>query len=222
MPNGFNAIDDELLTVLDGLQVTVSSSATADSQTVDLSVKTPVYGNAAITLTVSKSSSNEILAVPSNVIDFNGDMDSDTQKKFEEFEQEVEDALKKIDIFKDYIEEIEPSGSVPVTPTTPEIPSTITPGVSHANDDFSTMTPDELEELVDEYTTRLYGTLYYFADNQALGEKWDEADEAYDVMYDYYWDYVYMEKTDEATLNNWRNGVRNFVILVEQCEALNA
>ena len=67
----------------------------------------------------------------------------------------------------------------------------------------------------------MYGTLYYFADNPALKEKWDEADDAYDAMYDYYWDYVFMEKTDEATLNNWRNGVRNFVTLVEQCEALN-
>ncbi|MBD5111955.1 MAG: zinc-ribbon domain-containing protein [Ruminococcaceae bacterium] len=218
MPKGFNAIDDELLTVLDGLQVTVSSSATADSQTVDLSVKTPVYGNAAITLTVSKSSSNEILAVPSNVIDFNGDMDSNTEKKFEEFEQEVEDALKNIDVFKGIIGEIEPS--VPVTPVTPNPPSIFTPGASHANDDFSSMSFDELDELFDEYIDRRYDVSAYSGDSEFYSKLVD-VNETYLTAHNYWFDYCYeYDYNDEATLNEFRNSLRDFVIAVEACEAL--
>lgn len=218
MPKGFSAIDDELLTVLDGLQVTVSSSATADSQTVDLSVKTPVYGNAAITLTVSKSSSDEILAIPSNVIDFSGDLDSNAQEKFDEFAQEVMDALEKIDVFKGYIE---PSTPVtPETPVTPGTPSTLTPGASHANDDFSSMSFDELDEIFDEYISRRYDLTTHFGTVE-FDSKMTEVNEAYAAAHDYWFDYCYeYDYNDEATLNGFRNSIRDFVIAVEACEAL--
>lgn len=335
MPKGFDAIGDELLTVLDGMQFTISNTADATSQSVSLSVKTTAYGDASVYATVTATDSGSALAVPGSAIDLSGAMtgniDAETEKQLEEFYNEVMEALKKINIFSDSIPSLGGQGSTPLIPPIikdddndpwninfndnshasddfdsmsanelselsveyvlrfaavseygedyPELESKLyeaqdilttmstymsafdsesergvlnvsmlrewrkalkkfvivieecellvtsggnAPGASHANDDFSTLTPDELEALVNEYCTRLYGTLYYFADNPALKEKWDEADDAYDAMYDYYWDYVFMEKTDEATLNNWRNGVRNFVTLVEQCEALNA
>ncbi|MDE7398193.1 MAG: zinc ribbon domain-containing protein [Oscillospiraceae bacterium] len=220
MPKGFDAIDDELLTVLDGLQVTVSSSATADSQTVDLSVKTPVYGNAAITLTASKSSSNEILAVPGNAIDFTSDMDSNTEKKFEEFEQEVMDALEKIDVFKNYIESSTPE--TPVTPVMPNPPSALTPGASHANDDFSTMSFDELDEIFDEYIDRRFDLAIYPGEGDLeFTDMLTAVNEAYAAAHDYWFDYCYVyDYNDEETLNGLRNSMRGFVIAVEACEAL--
>lgn len=231
MPKEFESADDELLTVLDGMQITVSSSASADTQTVDLGVKTSAYGDVSLTLKVNKSSSNEILAIPTDVIDMsgamNGSIDSNTQKKLDDFSEEVLNALKKVDLFKDYIEENEPKK--PNTPSTPQIPNTpnISAGgsnVSHLGDDFGSMTVEMLDDLTEEYGDRLIDLIMSAPNGDSVfDDMLDEAYNKYDIVFNYSMEYYYNGDMDKAKIAQWQNSLREFVIVVERCEnALNS
>lgn len=235
MPKGFESADDELLTVLDGLQFTISSSASADSQTVDLGVKTSAYGDVSLTVAVNKSSSDEVLSIPTDVIDIsgvmNGNIDSDIEKKLNDFSEEVLNALKNVDLLKDYIGEIEPE--IPNTHTTPNTPNTpdISAGgfnVSHLNDDFNSMTTEMLDDLTEEYSDRLMDLIMNAPDyadydsvfNNMLDKAYDQYDAVFNVSMEYYYNDGVI---DEAKITEWQNALREFVIVVEACEnALNS
>lgn len=235
MPKGFESADDELLTVLDGLQFTISSSASADSQTVDLGVKTSAYGDVSLTVAVNKSSSDEVLSIPTDVIDIsgvmNGNIDSDIEKKLNDFSEEVLNALKNVDLLKDYIGEIEPE--IPNTHTTPNTPNApdISAGgfnVSHLNDDFNSMTIEMLDDLTEEYSDRLMDLIMNAPDyadydsvfNNMLDKAYDQYDAVFNVSMEYYYNDGVI---DEAKITEWQNALREFVIAVEACEnALNS
>lgn len=224
MPTGFDAIANDLLTVLDGMQITVSNTATTDSQSTNLSVKTTAYGDVSVYATVTATDSGTVLAVPGNVIDLSdamtGNIDADTQKQLEDFMNEVSKAIQNNDTIKDIMGDF---GSV-TTPLpggdVPTIPSPLTPGASHSNDDFSTMSFEELDELFDEYIDRRYDLTTHFGTVE-FDSKMTEVNEAYEAAHDYWFDYCYVyDYDDEKTLNDFRNSIRDLVIAVEACEAL--
>lgn len=229
MPKGFESIDDEFLTVIDGMQIIVTSSANSDSQTVDLSVKTSAYGDVSLNLTASKSSADEILAIPNDVIDISGvmsgDIDSNTEKKLEDFANEITNALKNIDIFKDYIGEIESiKPEIPNTPTTPNTPS-IAPGASHLGDDFTLMTGEMLEDLSDEYDERLTEIIYYTGNNEVLfndptlDNMLSKAIDQYSVVFDCVMDYIVNgDNMSEEKIAEWQDALKILVMNVEECE----
>lgn len=234
MPKGFDAIDNELLTVLDGMQITVSSSATADSQSVNFAIKTTAYGDASVYATVTATDSGSVLAVPGNVIDLSGAMtgsiDADTQKQLTEFENEIMEALKKTDAFSDIIGS---QGSVGIT--TPNIDdwdddddddddsNWSLNNDSHANDDFNSMGVNELDELSADYVIRFMTVSSYADNNPELESKLYEAQDILNIMSNYMTALEYDGKHNElnvSMLREWRKTLKKFVIAVEECESL--
>lgn len=242
MPKGFESADEKLLTVLDGMQITISNSASADSQTIDLGVKTSAYGDVALTLTASKGSSGEILSIPTDVIDLtgamNGNIDSDTEKKLDDFSKEITDALSNIEILKDALTDYnDPLNIGTPNPDTENNYNnnnddddifggngiTFGDGVSHAEDDFNSMDALELNTLTTEYIIRLAYISEYSDYTPELESKIYEAEDLLNEISTYQASMVASGNQgvlDVSMLRRWRKSLNRFVIVVEECEAL--